>query len=173
MAKKFETKEFNLVGSKAANIIGAFGEIIAWDALRRIGIRAYKIGSWTFFPEGYPYWSGKLDEEHRFLTKEQAEFVEKEDTGLDFIGVKLKDNKIGTYPFMLGGKWGRSTVEQVENVYLIQVRTGHTVKHYTKNPAKAFTLANIRKAKRIGFKVLLVLVELLDDWKCRISYREL
>lgn len=58
---------------------------------------------------------------------------------------------------------------------MIEVKAGHpgTVKHYAQNPMKAFTLENIEKAKRVGFKVLLVIVELLENWKCRISYREL
>ena len=164
--------EFSLLGKNASNIRGAIGEIIAWDALRKMGIHAFKIGVWNFFPHGYPYWRGKLNNEHRFLTREQAEFVENKVRNnimeFDFVGVKLKH---GLYYF--GGK--SPTIEEVEAAYLIEVKAGHprTVRYYAKNPAKAFTLENIEKAKMIGFKVLLVIVELFDSWKCRISYKEL
>ena len=70
------TREIPLCGREASNIIGAMGEIIAWDSLRKIGIWAYKIGSWGFFPAGYPYWRGELDNEHPFLTIQQSEFIQ-------------------------------------------------------------------------------------------------
>lgn len=180
------TKEFDLVGRNASNLRGAIGEIIAWDVLRKMGIHAFKIGAWSFFPEGYPYWSGELNNEHRFLTRKQAAFVEnKVRNGImeyDFVGIKLKHGLPYVVEveniddFMNGKEMGESPpVKEVEDVYLIEVKAGHprTVKHYTQNPTKAFTLENIEKAKRVGFKVLLVIVELLENWKCRISYREL
>ena len=174
------TKEFDLVGRNAPNLIGAIGEIVAWDALYKMGIRAFKIGSWNFFPRGYPYWRGELNDEHRFLTREQAEFVEHM-RECDFIGVKLKHGLPWVVEvenpddFMAGKTRGKPpSVEKVEDVYLIEVKTGipRTVRFYAKNPTKAFAFG-IEKAKEIGFKVLLVIVELLDNWKCRISYREL
>jgi len=163
-------KDFDLVGRNARNIRGAIGEIIAWDTLRKMRIWTYKIGSWSFFPQGYPYWRGGLNNEHRFLTREQAEFVEDKIgnniSEFDFVGVKLKH---GQHYFV------EPSVEKVESVYLIEVKTGHpkTVKHYAKNPIRAFLPENVEKAKAVGFKVFLVIVELLDSWKCRISYREL
>jgi hypothetical protein len=49
------TEEFSLLGRNASNLIGAFGEIIAWDTLRKMEILAYKIDTWNFFPAGYPH----------------------------------------------------------------------------------------------------------------------
>jgi hypothetical protein len=183
------TKEFDLVGRNASNLRGAIGEIIAWDALRRMGIHAFKIGTWNFFPEGYPYWRGELNNEHRFLTREQAEFVENKVRNnimeFDFVGIRLKEGREFSITevenmedFMAGKEKGIkkfATAKDVESVYLIEVKAGHprTVRHYAENPTKAFALENIEKAKEIGFKVLLIIVELLDDWKCRTSYREL
>lgn len=183
-------KEFSLVGRNASNIRGAIGEIIAWDALRKMEIHALKIGGWSFFPAGYPYWRGELDNEHKFLTKEQAEFVEnKARNGImefDFVGVRLKEGIFSLSwtevenmdDFLAGKERGirkSVPVEDVESVYLIEVKAGYprTIRHYARNPTKAFALENIEKARGIGFKVLLVMVELLDNWKCRISYRDL
>ena len=180
------TKEFELIGRNASNLRGAIGEIIAWDALRKMGIHAFKIGVWNFFPEGYPYWRGELNNEHRFLTKKQAEFVENKVRNnimeYDFVGVKLKHGQPycvevdNINDFMDGKTIGKApSIEKVEDVYLIEVKAGDpkTVRHYAENPAKAFTLESVEKAKGIGFKILLVIVELLENWKCRISYREL
>jgi hypothetical protein len=179
-------EEFDLVGRNASNLRGAIGEIIAWDALRKMGIHAFKIGTWNFFPEGYPYWRGELNNEHRFLTRKQAEFVENKVQNdimeYDFVGIKLKHRlhyvvEVDNINDLMDGKaMGKApSIEKVEDVYLIEVKTGHprTVRRYAENPTKAFALENIEKAKRVGFKVLLVIVELLDNWKCRISYREL
>jgi hypothetical protein len=162
-------REFDLIDRNASNLRGAIGEIIAWDALRKMGIHAFKIGIWNFFPEGYPYFrDGKL----AWLTKKQAEFVENKEENqiieFDFVGVKCSsitrslDN-------------GELHINGYEGVYLVEVKAGHprNVRRYVKNPMKAFTLENIKKAKEIGFKVILVIVELLGNWKCRISYREL
>lgn len=157
-------KESNLIGRKASNLIGALGEIIAWDALRKVGIWTYKIGSWGFFPRGYPYWTGELDEEHRFLSKEQAAFVEN----------KVR-NGIIEYDFV-AVRWKRNSAElagEVGEVYLIEVKTGRpkAVSRYLRDSSQAFTLASLEKAKRVGFKVILVIVELLDNWKYRITCR--
>jgi hypothetical protein len=162
-------KEFDLIGRNASNLRGAIGEIIAWDALRKMGIHAFKIGTWNFFPTGYPHFH---DEKLTFLTKKQAEFVENKEEDqiieFDFVGVKCS----GITRSLNNGELH---VHGYEAVYLVEVKAGHprNVRHYVKNPMKAFTLENVKKTKEIGFKVLLVIVELLDNWKCRISYREL
>ncbi|MCL6579801.1 MAG: hypothetical protein K6T73_10580 [Candidatus Bathyarchaeota archaeon] len=147
-------KELTLFGKDASNLIGGSGEIIAWDVLRKMGIWTYKIGTWNFFPKGYPHFR---DRELTFLTKTQAEFVEKKEengiTEFDFVGIK----------------------GEVGEVYLVEVKTGRgaNIRHYAKNPIRAFSPENLEKAKAIGFKIALVVVELLENWKCRISYREL
>ena len=165
MAKELE---LDLVGRNTSNLRGAIGEIIAWDALRKMGIYTFKIGTWSFFPEDYPHFrDGKLT----FLTKKQAEFVENKEKNqiieFDFIGVKCSG-----ISRLNNGELG---VRGCEAVYLVEVKAGHprNVRRYVKNPTKAFTLENIKKAKKIGFKVLLVVVELLHNWKCRINLREL
>jgi hypothetical protein len=161
-------KELTLRGKGVSNFIGAVGEIIAWDTLRKMGIWTYKIGSWKFFPEGYPYWRG----EFMFLTRKQVEFVKYKERGnileFDFVGAKCqgvaRDLNSSVLHFHV-----------VEAVYLIEVKAGRgaKIRYYAKNPMRAFNPENLKKAKAIGFKVALVVVELLDNWKCRITYREL
>ncbi|MBX5321256.1 MAG: hypothetical protein QHH12_05715 [Candidatus Bathyarchaeota archaeon] len=176
-------KELSLFGKEASNLIGALGEIIAWDVLRKMGIRTYKIGAWNFFPEGYPHFR---DRKITFLTRKQTEFVENKVRNnmieFDFVGVKLKHGLPyvieveNINDFMNGKTRGKSlSTKKVEDVYLIEVKTGRgaNIRHYSKNPIRAFSPENLEKAKAIGFKVALVVVELLENWKCRISYREL
>ena len=165
-------KEFTLFGKDASNLIGALGEIIAWDTLRKIGIWAYKIGTWGFFPEGYPYWRKRVKKWCGVLTKEQARFLEKKEQNqiseFDFIGFKCNR-------FAIDLNNDEPNVKGVEGVYLIEVKTGRgaNIRYYIKNPMRAFSPENLEKAKRIGFKVVLIIVELLENWKCRINYREL
>jgi len=159
-------KELTLFGEDASNLIGGLGEIIAWDILRKMGIRTYKIGTWNFFSKGYPHFR---DKELAFLTTTQAEFVEKKEesgiTEFDFVGIKA----MNSFDISFAGSEG-----EVGEVYLIEVKTGRgaNIRHYAKNPIRAFSPENLEKAKAIGFKVALVVVELLENWKCRISYRE-
>lgn len=155
-----------LFNKKASNLIGALGEIIAWDTLRKKeGIWAYKIGSWNFFPEGYPNFR---DKGLSFLTKEQAEFLENKEANqiveFDFLGVKSEHRFLGT-----------PTEREIQGVYLIEVKTGRraNIRRYKNNPAQAFSLENVEKAKTIGFKVSLVVVELLENWKYRFNYEEI
>lgn len=77
----------------------------------------------------------------------------------DFLGVKYKDY---------------ASVDK-DQVYLIEVKAGRgqNIRHYIRNPIRAFQPENITKAKAIGFKVALVVVELLEDWKYQVSYIEM
>jgi len=153
--------QYSLVGRDTHNLIGAFGEIVAWDTLRkRRGVWSRKIGSWWFFPAGYPHFrDGALS----FLTKKQADFVENKEANqildFDFLGVKYKDY---------------ASVDK-DQVYLIEVKAGRgqNIRHYIRNPIRTFQPENITKAKAIGFKVALVVVELLEDWKYQVSYIEM
>jgi len=102
-----------------------------------------------------------------FLTRKQAEFLEKKEENqiieFDLVGVKYKNR----FNMMFGEG-------EIEGVYLIEVKTGHgaNIRYYAKNPMRVFSPENLEEAKAIGFKVALVVVELLENWKCRISYRE-
>ena len=162
------TEEFTLLGRNASNLIGALGEIIAWDTLRKMGILAYKIGVWNFFPEGYPHFR---DKKLSFLTRKQVEFVENKPIEFDFVGVKCKDR----FTVTLSKAETECVYSEIEGVYLIEVKTGHgaNIRHYVRNPIRAFSSENFENAKAIGFKVALVVVELLENWKYRISYREM
>jgi len=166
------TEESSLLGRNASNLVGALGEIIAWDALKRMGIFVYKIGSWNFFPEGYPHFR---DKKLSFLTRKQAEFVEKKEENqiieFDFVGVKCKDR----FTVTLSKAVTKCVCSEIESVYLIEVKAGRgaNIRHYVRNPLRAFSPQNIERAKAIGFKVALVVVELFENWKYRISYREM
>lgn len=115
--------------------------------------------------QGIPHFR---DKELGFLTKKQAEFIEKKEENqiieFDFLGVKYK-----------AGCNTMSSEGNIEGVYLVEVKTGRraNVGRYLKNPKGAFSPDNVKKAKAIGFKVILVVVELLEDWKCKISLTEL
>ena len=166
------TEELTLLGRKASNLTGALGEIIAWDTLRKRGISAYKIGSWNFFPQGYPHFR---DKELSFLTRKQAEFVERKEENqiieFDFVGVKCKDK----FTVTLNKAEIEHVYSGIEGVYLIEVKAGRgaNIRNYMMNPIRAFSSENLNSAKAIGFKVALVVVELLENWKYRISYREM
>lgn len=89
----------------------------------------------------------------------------------DFVGVKCKS----VYTQTEGQTEAEYVYEGVEGVYLIEVKAGRgqNIRHYIRNPIRAFQPENIRKAKAIGFKVALVTVELFEDWKCGVTYREM
>lgn len=167
-------EQFSLVGRDAHNLIGAFGEIVAWDTLRKSrGVWAWKIGSWNFFPEGYPDFRDRR-ERLSFLTKKQADFVENKEANqiieFDFVGVKCKS--FGSCTTQGETEY---IYEGIEGVYLIEVKAGRgqNIRHYIRNPVRAFQPENIRKAKAIGFKVALVVVELLENWKYQVTYRDM
>ena len=151
--------QYSLVGRDAKNLIGAFGEIVAWDTLRkRRGLWAWKIGGWDFFPRGYPHFhDGRLS----YLTKKQPDFIENKPIEFDFVGVKCKDFHTVT----VDKTETEYVYSGIEGVYLIEVKAGRgqNIRHYMRNPIRAFQPENIRKAKAIGFKVALVVVELLED----------
>lgn len=104
-----------------------------------------------------------------FLTTKQAEFIKrKEDNQIiefDFVGFKPKD----TLDLPITCR------EEVEAVYLIEVKAGRgsNIRFYLNNPDRAFLPKNLEKARKIGFKVALVVVELLENWKFRTNYIEI
>jgi len=154
-----------LKGRKASNLIGALGEIIAWNTLQKMGIQSYKIGIWSFFPQYYFHRGGELIHDDKFLTREQANFVEKKvEYGIldyDFVGVKWKHGIRGY------------SISEVEGVYLIEVKTGRNIRYLVKNPIKAIATENLEIAKVLGFKVLVITVEILENWRCRVATEEL
>lgn len=98
--------------------------------------------------------------------KEENQIVE-----FDFVGVKCKNRLFLTLDIAKN----EYIYSGIEGVYLIEVKAGRgqNIRHYIRNPIRAFSPENIEKAKAIGFKVALVVVELCENWKYRISYREM
>jgi len=224
-------KEFTLHGKGASNLIGALGEIIAWDFLRKMRISCYKIGIYQVFPPVHPFYANAPDDRFVFLTRKQVELVTdllKENRNLidkfvdlnepfeeytfltkkqtEFVKNKVA-NQIMCFDYV-GAKWKRrpyygikwrgdfsmvdqteihAKVKDVEDVYLVEVKTGREkhVKRYLRNPLEAFRqgylkgypyretpLKALETAKTLGFKVVLIVIELLDNWKYRINFTE-
>ncbi len=64
--------------------------------------------------------------------------------------------------------------------YLIEVKTSrpgkskHSLKgNWTRRSRKGWTKENIEEAKQLGFKFLLVNVQLIDNWKFEVTSKEL
>jgi hypothetical protein len=162
----WEEQVFNLADTKDSSFVGAIGEMIAWKYLRDRRIWAHRIGLWYPYPADYPFRKGEPIYEREGLNGEQVEYLKSRtlhgQRSYDFIGFKRKR--------LPGGRVG-----EVENVYLVEVKTAGPAasKSWTERGVKRKIPEDIERAKALGFKVLLILVELFDDWKCTVNCKEL
>jgi len=64
---------------------------------------------------------------------------------------------------------------RIVELYLIEVKTRSAFSHDLKGlkKGKGKIQKNIQYAKSLGFKPLLVVVEFLENWKFKVSYKEL
>ena len=159
-------KVYDLSKTRDSSLIGAIGEMLAWKYLRRKRIWAYKIGGWYPFPATYPFESGGSRYELRGLTEEQINYLKKmclhESRRFDFVGIKRK-------------RWSWAERNYKVVPYLIEVKTtglvGERKDLYGRMSGKI--PEDIEEAKANGFKILLVIVKLLENWKYTITCQEL
>jgi len=157
----WEERIFDLAGTKDSTLIGTIGELIAWRYLRDVtGVFPMWFGAGQYLYPQYPTRIG-VKYEISGLDKALIEFLKNADRRFDFIVVKRR--RIA--PGLLG---------EPEEIYLVEVKA--TIKgrrHDLRGKMKRKLPNDIQKAKSLGFKPLLIIVEFLNDWKFRVTCKEL
>ena len=155
-----------LVDTKDSSLIGAIGEVAAWKFLGRRRILAHRIGQWYPFPANYPFSRGELSYDLSGLSTEQVDYLRRMCSHgprrYDFVGQKIKRLPDGIHGL-------------VDENYLVEVKTtGPGIRrHDWQGSMKRKIPEDVEAAKALGFKVLLIKVNLLDGWKCEVTSREL
>jgi len=162
----WEEKTFDLADSKDSTLIGMIGELIAWRYLRMVtGIFPMWFGAGQYLYPQYPGRRG-VDYEISGLDEAQIEFLKNAPRRYDFILVKRR--RIA--PGLLG---------EPEETYLVEVKTTFRGRRHDLEGGiegmkrKLPEEKDIETAKKLGFHVLLIVVRLLDGWKCRVTCKEL
>ena len=152
------TAVFDLNQTKDSGLIGAIGETIAWQYLWERGLSALELGCGRPSFKAVPRLDGfaRKDGKHG-LEDAQARYLE----------ALLANTKEWSWDFVacLGNQ-----------AYLIEVKTSRPRKPkdgLRSDQRKGMSPDSLRRAKQLGFKMLLVNVELLDDWQCKVTQREL
>lgn len=143
-------RQFDLSATKDTGLIGAIGETIAWQYLWERGVIAFELGHGrpSFKPIGVPV---HLD---RGLTEQQIRFLgeAREHLSWDFVGY-LRNQAC-----------------------LIEVKTsrpGKPTDGLRPQGRKGMDRDSIEEARRLGFTLLLVNVELTEDWQAIVTDREI
>jgi len=144
--RNWEGKVIDLWKTQDSSLLGEVGEVIAWKYLWAQGVIVW------------PFWRVV---EHLFsseLTKEQAHFLE---------GYRSRASSTDKRTFDLVGVH-RSNGQ----AYLVEVKTTRSEK-YRYDSRKFPSIQQCLEAKSLGFKLLLVIVRLIDNWKFWIACKEL
>lgn len=155
----------DLLSTNDSSLIGAIGEIIAWKYLWSRKIRAHRFASEYPWLRDYPM--NRLNFEFPWLNKQQVEYLrnlwQRGPRRWDFIGVKYKRDSSG------------AVHSEPEEVYSIEVKTRRIgrERHDLSGLFKGKISEDIPEVKSRGFKPLLIIVDLLDNWKFKITYKEL
>lgn len=129
------------------SLLGEVGEIVAWKHL------------WTKGFLVWPFWRvAELRLFSDYLSRKQANYI-----------YEYADRRLATYKrtFDLVGILRRN-----QQPYLIEVKTTRS-ERYRYNSRKFPDTDQRLEAKSLGFKLLLVVVRLVDNWKFAIASREL
>lgn len=159
---EFVGRQFDLSATKDTGFIGAIGETIAWRYLSTRGIIALKLGAGGPLGDRTDIFSRP---ENR-LTEEQLRFLgsAREHLSWDFVGYSRQDS-------------ARHSIEPSgTQACLIEVKTGRPGKRvdgFRPEGRKGMTPEDLRAARRLGFKLLLVHVELTDDWQAIVTDQEI
>jgi hypothetical protein len=149
----------DLLNVKDSALVGTIGELIAWKYLRmRKGVMSLWFGGFPHLVR-FPFRKGECDYEIRGLGKRQIEYLKTMPRSYDLIAVKRKRMPTG------------EVVEEVEEVYLVEVKT--TQDRTKRGKFKGKIPEDVQEAKSLGFKPLLIIVEFLDNWTYRITCEEL
>jgi len=177
----------DLLSTKDTSLVGEIGEVIARKYLWHKGITAYAPGRimWlSLLAERTDILNLYLEVEKNHDMFEELNEAEQR-VLIEYSSVKtLGEERIRYLKdlFDYGPTWcwdyagyGRHS----EEVYLIEVKTSRVGKKYTLKSSwsgrsrRGYQRVDLEKARSLGFKLLLVNVELLDNWKFEVSDREL
>jgi hypothetical protein len=162
----WEEKVFDLSDLKDSTMIGTIGELIAWRYLREVtGTFPMWFGAGSYFHPQYPR---RICENYEIkgFNEAQIEFLRKLSRMYDFIVVKRKRIAPGL-------------VGEPEDMYLVEVKTTfrerrHDLKGGIKGiKRKLPKVEEVEMEKKLGFRVLVIVVRLLDGWKFRVTCKEL
>lgn len=148
----------SILNLRDSSLIGTIGELLAWKYLRmRKGVLPRWFGGGPHFLH-YPFRKGDFDYEIRGFDESQIEYLQKIRRRYDLIAWKrgIHENT----PF-------------VKEIYLAEVKTTCGGGHHLGGKMRGKIPQDIQEAKRLGFKPLLIIVELLENWKVEITCREL
>lgn len=145
--ERWEEKIIDLWKTQDSSLLGEVGEVLAWKYLWAKGLRVW------------PSW--RVVAEHLFsteLTKEQVNFLKRyrsrasaaEWRSVDLVGIRRSSGQ----------------------AYLVEVKTTRS-ERYRYDTRKFPGLQQRLEAKSLGFKLLLVVVRLIDNWKFWIACKEL
>jgi hypothetical protein len=140
----------DLLSESDTTFIGVIGENIAWKYL---GKRLHSID--------------------RFLDNRLIERLKK--TQIQYIESLFREGKKWSFDFIsLRGSYKNP------EPYLIEVKTSRPGKrkrglkgNWTRRSRGKWTKEDIEEAKKLGFRLLIVNVQLLDDWKFEVTERQL
>lgn len=150
---------FDTLDTKDTGLVGAIGEVIAWQYLWKNRIVASRFG------QGRPWFIDKLrgeaepDFQRSWFTEQQTNFLidlfKQSPRRWDFVGIRH-------YP--------------PEQRYLVEVKTRRPRKnrHDLRGSLKGLITEDQKRAMSLhGFKPLLVVVGLLDNWRFEVTLKEL
>jgi hypothetical protein len=162
----WEERTFDLADSRDSTLIGTIGELVAWRYLRMTtGLFPMWFGAGQYLHPQYPLRRGE-NYEISGLDEAQIEFLKNAPRRYDFILVKRK--RIA--PGLLG---------EPEETYLVEVKTTFGRRRHDLEGGiegmkrKLPEVEDIETAKRLGFHVLLIVVRLLDNWRCKVTCKEM
>ena len=149
----------DLLNVRDSALTGTIGELIAWKYLRmRKGVMSWWFGGFPHLVR-FPFRKGELDYGIHGLGKCQIDYLKRLPRSYDLIAVKRKRLPTG------------AVANEVEEAYLVEVKT--TEDKRRRGNFKGKLPEDIREAKSLGFKPLVIIVELLNNWTYQVTCREL
>jgi hypothetical protein len=155
-------KRYDVVHTKDTGLVGALGESIAWQYLFERGIVAFELGAGR--PSFKPL--DTLIHLEDGLTEEQLSFLghAREHLSWDFVGYSRQD----LARYSMGPRGTRACLIEVKTS-----RPGKRVDGFRPKDRTGMAPEDLRAASRLGFTMLLVTVELTDDWQAIVTDQEI
>ena len=145
--ERWEEKVINLWKTKDSSLLGEVGEVLAWKYLWAKGLLVWPL--WRVV--GLHLFSNYLSEDQaNYLDGYASRTSATYKRAVDLVGI---DRRRG-------------------QPYLVEVKTTCSDR-YRYDSRKFPSLQQRSEAKSIGFKLLLVIVQLADNWKFHVACREL
>lgn len=161
-SKNLEKWEVDLFKTKNHMLLGDLGEVIALHYLTNLGFflvaRAVRFDAKGEVVLISAHYQKQKHEYTYFLTEEQKEYL-KNHLAWDYVAFK---KECEPRPIKYGNK---IFLKDWESPYLIEVKTFRGQKQFKKKPKTE----QISKAKTAGFKILVVIVRLLNNWNLSVT----